>query len=1160
MKYFLYKEHLSKFNQLFRCVKAIVFTLFLIAFTPMAAAGYSQNKRVTIQGQQLTTKEVMKIIEDQTDYLFVYNRNEVNLNRSISINIKKRPVTEVLNQLFANSDIGYRIIGKNISLTKRTEATASITNQQVGKRITGSVIDVKGEPIIGANIVVKGAMKGVITDIEGHFSLELSTGSIIIVSYMGYLPQEIQIGTQRRITIKLREDLHALEEVVVVGYGTVKKENLTGSVVSIKSDVFKDRPSASPATSLQGVAAGLTVMQKSNYPGSGASVQLREVSSWQGGSAPLYVIDGIQRTAQDFALLNPTDIDNISVLKDAASSAIYGMKAGNGVILVTTKQGKAGKPAISYSFSYSTKKPTMFPEYFNAYELSGVLNETYRQMGIEPSSEEFFTPDEREYFKTHSYENDWKKAVWQNNPTDQTHNLSVSGGVDAYRYYVSGSFLKQKGATNNMYNKYTFLAKMEGKIMTGLDFSLIINGSWDKKERPYWAYGNSDDLAGLIGRAMSTAQPWKPPFINDLPTANFDNTNMGALARGDGGSVKNEVSTFNPVFELKYKIPGVEGLKVRVKGAYSGYSGYDRTLAIAPRVYYFKTAGEHNHIITDEVDYSIIDAAQTTGTGSPERLRTYYRRKYSYQLDGFMEYQRTFGRHYFSALAGYEYLRSQGDFMGTVVDGFPNLNWTEVNGSLGVSDEKKRWVVGNRDNLWAQASYIGRLDYNYNQQYILGVTFRADGSYIFPPKSRWGYFPSLSAAWNVAKEAFFTPLKNYLEVVKMRASWGITGSNETAPWQWQQSYGYSSNSGLLFGGATAPKTSLGGTINPHITWEKNQNVGVGLDLAMPANKLFFITDYWYKRTTDILGTRQASVPNEVGAELPAINYGIVSAQGVEFTLGHENTIGEFHYKVSGNISFSNNKIIEMDQASAIRDYENRIGKPVSGGIFGYQSEGLIRTQADVDRILAEHGADFTIFGSKPQPGMLMYKDFRGPAGMETPDGKIDKYDRNFISWNSKPRITYGLVLGADWKRFDFSAVFAGFARYEGVAQNYWFNTYGWGGNPAWWRDMWTPENAETAKYPSAVFLRYMKGQNYDEISTFWLKDRSFVRLKNVTFGYNVNVSKLSPVKHLRLFFSGENLFEITSSDWMKFSDPEIGGFGRAYPVLRSFTAGASITF
>lgn len=1119
-----------------------------------------KETHITYVATKVSVSDAFDQLSKLTGFFFFYDESVLSELKNINIHVKDGSIDAILNQLSGQTGLYFKKINNTISVSKQREplSETALTQQQI-KTITGTVNDSQGEPIIGANVVEKGTTNGTVTDVNGQFSLKVSDKAVLLISYLGYNPQELMVGNKNSLSVRLSEDSKMLDEVVVIGYGTIKKENLTGSVASIKSNVFTDRASASPATMLQGVAPGLTVQQNSNYPGGGASIKVREFSSWQKDQQPLFVIDGIQKSSRDFALINPADIENVSVLKDAASSAIYGMKAGNGVILVTTKNGAIGKPRISYSYSYSTRKPTMFPEYMSSHELAQALNETYRVKGLTSASPEWYTDDELEYFKTHTYQNDWKDAVWMNNPTDQVHNLSVSGGSDAYRYYVSGSYLTQEGATNNNYNKYTMLAKIEGKVMEGLDFSLNMNAAWDNKERPYWAYGNDDNLRGLIARAMGSSVPFRPVFINDLPTANLDNTNMGALARGEGGYSKDDSYIFNPTFELKYKIPKVDGLVLKVRGSYYSENGHNKTLGLAPYVYYFKTAGAHNHIITDEIDYRIIDAAQTAGTGSSQRLKTKYSRRNFYQFNAMAEYNKSFGLHTVSAVGGYEQMRSWGDYMDTTVDGFPNLNFPEIDGSLGSSDEKKRWVGGTRNNLWAQASFIGRVDYNYDQKYLLGVTLRADGSYKFPPESRWGFFPAVSAGWNISKESFFEPARDYLEALKLRGSWGITGTDNTDAWQWQQNYNYKNSSGILFNGIVTPLTELAGTVNPGITWEKNMNIGVGLDMAMPENLVSFSADYWYKHTTDILGTRQASIPEEVGAALPAINYGIVSAHGLEFVLAHEKQIGQFHYRVSGNISFSDNKIIEQDQAAAVRDYENRIGTPTAGDLKGYISEGIIRTQADVDRILRENGDNFTIFGVKPQPGMLMYKDMRGPAGVEEPDGKIDDYDQQFISWNAIPRISYGFSLSADWKGFDVSAIISGLARYEGFARGNWFLPNGNYNNQTYWNDMWTPENTD-AKLPSGAWQGDVMGvNNVNQNSTFWLQNRSFVRLKNVSLGYTFNVARLQPLKSLRLFVSGENLFEIAAGDWKRYSDPELGD-GGAYPILRSFTAGVNVSF
>ncbi len=1147
-----------------KLMKVVFILLWMGTLSLWATDVHSQNAIIHIRDyQNLTIERFIREVESQTNYLFVYSKSEIDTGEQVTLPAREVSVKSALDKISVNAKLSYLYDNDYIVLTKRELSPESaFTVVMQGITITGTVTDATGEPMPGLNVIIKGTTTGVITNSDGSYSVSVADrDAILVFSFIGYAKQEIAVGDRTNINVVMEEDSKEIEEVVVVGYGTRKKEHLTGSIATVRSKTFDSRSSASPATMLQGTAAGLTVLQTANYPGAGASIKIREKSSFASSSTtePLYVIDGIQKTARDFALLNPADIDNISILKDAASAAIYGMKAGNGVVLITTKTGSAGKPNINFSSAFSTRRPTMFPEYMNAFELASAVNKTYELKGLTPSDPAWFADDELEYFKTHTYQNDWKDAVWMNNPSDQVYNLSVSGGAEKYGYYISGSYLKQKGATNNNYEKYTFLAKVTGKVAEGLDFSLNINASFDNSQRPYWAYGNTDDLRGLIARAMGSAAPFRPVFINDMPVGNTDNTNMGALARGEGGYVKKDGNTFSPIFELKYKLPWVDGLAVKVRGNYSLVNSYNKTLGLAPWVYFFKTAGTHNHIITDELDYRTLDAAQTGGTGSTQRLTTRYDRSHFYQMNYLVEYNNTFGLHDISAVAGYEQLRNAGDWMNTTVDGFPNLNYTEVDGSLGKSDEKKRWVGGDQKDLWSQASYIARVDYSYGGRYLLGLTFRADGSYKFAPGERWGYFPGISAGWNIARESFFSSLNPYIGTMKLRASWGITGTDNVDPWLWQQSYGYASSSGFLFNGEVVPKTTLAGTINPGITWEKNRNIGFGLDAAMPNNLFFISLDYWNKRTTDILGPRVASIPEEVGASLPAVNYGIASAHGFELTAGHENRIGDLTYRISGNISFFKNKIVEMDQAAAVRSFENRIGTPTDGGMWGYVCEGIIRTQADVDRIMQEHGPDFTIFGVAPKPGMLMYSDLRGPVGVDNPDGKIDGNDQKYISWNGIPRISYGFNISAEWKYFDLSANFAGFARYEGYARGNWFLPNGWYNNQTYWNDQWTPENTN-AKLPSGGWQGDVMGvNNVNQASTFWLQNRSFMRLKSLVIGCNIPTAKLAPIKSVRIYLSGENLFEITAGDWMRYSDPELGDGGN-YPILRSFTAGVSINF
>lgn len=1140
--------------------------LMLIACLQVSARGTAQ--RISISKKNVPLKDVFTAIKQQTGYTVFCNYKILERARNVDVHVTKASLQDVLNEVLKEQGLDYAIeekmivifdksIGREASFDPNAFMPPPVTT------INGKVLDEDGAALEGAYIMVKGTKTGTTSNSKGEFTINIpdKADKVLVISYIGKATKEISVADKTDISVTLAAKVQAQEEVVVVGYGTQKKENLTGAISTVKSENLADRPTASPATLLQGLAPGVTVMQGGGYPGAGASIKIREVSSWQGGSDPLYVIDGIIRDANVFAALNPSDIDNISILKDAASASIYGMQAGNGVILVTTKRGSSDKTTISYNASYTTNKPTVIPERMNAFEAYSFANKAFAQKGIPSTDPQYYSPDELEYFKTHSY--DWLDDTWHD-PWNTNHVLSLSGGAKTVRYYVSGGYLKQMGSSSNKYDKYNLLAKLDGQINNSLSFSLDVNASWDKGDRPYWAYDYSDPNLSNIYNRLLMVTPGRPSFINGLPVGNFDNTNTANLAKGAGGYIRPSNNYISPTFQLKYNIPGVKGLSAKGIFAYNTYNGYSKSFRNSPYIYYFKTAGEHNHIITDELDsarsggYKILDQAQTAGTGSTQRLVEDWSRNSSYQLDFMLNYARSFGLHNVSAFAAYEQIKSWGQYISGRGDYYDNLNYQEFNGAS--TTPTNRFVSGDQQNLAGQASWFGRVDYIYSNRYMIGVTFRADGSYIFPPDKRWGYFPAVSAAWNIANEKFFDRFTKTIDYLKLRFSYGITGSNNTAPWQWQQNYGFNSNSGVYLGSGNPPSTTLGGTINPNITWEKNHTYDLGLDVSAPDRLISATVDVWKKRTIDILGARNASIPNTVGADLPAVNYGKASSKGIEIAISHEKRIGNFFYRVGVNWATSSNRIIAIDQAASVRDYENKIGKPVAGWINGYISEGIIRTQADVDAILAKNGNGFTIFGNTPKPGMLLYKDIRGPLGQDTPDGKIDGNDNIPISFNGTPRTNYGVNLTAGWKGLNVTAIFAGIAKYDIMPTDVYVRRPLPGNNNLKiWQNIWTPETAATATMPSPVWNDWQIGSNTEQSSTFWLTNGAFLRLKSVIVSYSLPKSWLTKtqLQNARIYFSGENLVNWNHTGYY---DPERGGDFRQYPLMKSFTFGLNVGF
>lgn len=1149
-------------TKLLRIMKLTAMLLFICSLT-VSADGFGQGAKITLSLKGVKLTKLFKAIEKETSYRFAFSNDIIPSDKLVSINLKESSLTDILNSVLSDTKLKYRIVDESGIVVISEKVPDPVIEEAANLyTLTGKVTGDKDEPLSGVTVQVKGTPKATTTSTDGSFSINVAPNdNMLVFSFIGMVTQEVKIDGKFSVQVKLQLVDNSMNEVVVVGYSTQRRANVTGAVGVISSKGFSDRPTSSPANLLQGLTPGITVTTQGSYPGAGANIKIRESSTWQGGNNPLYVIDGFVRDAMAFASINPADIDNISILKDAASAAIYGIRGGNGVVLVTTKQGVADKTTISYNASYTLNTREITPSRMNAFEAFSFANDAFSQKNLAPNDPSFYTPDELDYFKRHSY--DWLKDTWEN-PWNTSHNLSVSGGTKAAKYYISGGYIHQQGATSNSYNKYNMTAKLDGQITNRLSYNLNFRGDWDNSSRPYWAYDDGDFNLSNIYNRLLMVNPGRPSFINGLPTGNFDNTNTANLAQGSGGYTRPANNNFSPTFQLKYEIPAVKGLSIKTTFAYNTANSYTKGWRNSPYIYYFQTAGTNNHIVTDQLDESrsggakVIDGAQTGGTGATTQLTESYGQSSNYQLNLMLNYERSFGKHNISALGGYEQSEYQGHFSNIRANNFANPDYQQMNGA---SSNSTDWRIGG--DLYQPtgfASYLGKVDYNYSSKYLVSVTVRQDGSYVFAPENRWGTFPSISAGWNISKEHFFSKYNKYVDYLKLRVSYGITGTDNTAPWQWRQSYNFNSFSGNYLGGGITPSTSLGATINPAITWEKNRSYNIGLDFGTPRRMISGTIDYWYKKTTDILGVRNASVPNTVGAGLPAVNYGKAAAQGFEFSLTHENHIGDLFYRVSANWAISDNKLLTVDQAASVRDYQNLLGQPINGVIRGYVSEGIIRSQQDIDNILKANGANFTIFGNKPRLGMLMYKDLRGPLGVDKPDGLIDGNDQNIISKNGIPRINYGFNFTVGWKGINLTSIFAGLARYDIMPTDvYYTRPLPGNNNLNMWKGAWTPENANTATLPSAIMNDWQGTSNAEVASSFWLKNGSLFRLKSLIVDYNLPAKLLqsSKIKGIRFYFSGENLLIWSQiKDW----DPELGGDFRTYPILKGFTFGFNATF
>jgi TonB-linked SusC/RagA family outer membrane protein len=937
------------------------------------------------------------------------------------------------------------------------------------------------------------------------------------------------------------EDTRALEEVVVVGYGTQKKVNLTGSIATMRTEDIQTVPASNLSNALAGRLAGVTVTQSSGgRPGNSSDLKIRGKGTWN-STDPLYVIDGITRDKFAFDGLDASDIENISVLKDGAAAAIYGSRSANGVVLVTTKRGKEGKPVINYTGSVGVSSPTQYVQMQDAYHQALFINDRYLYAGKRPADDPILVnAEELEYFKNNNF--DWLEAAWQN-PTVSQHALNVSGGTERVRYFVGGTYYYETGAFNNMtFDKYSFRANLEANITRDLIVGLDLNTDVRDDLKPYWKNDNRDDsMFDYWGMATLYTPGMRPAFIDGLPVANDMSMNFMLLSADDYGYIRRRYANTEATVFLKYDVPVVPGLSF--KFVYNSYLRHQFTKeSVYPPTWYdFETTRPGGYVLTNTVK-----AAKVRDDGN--FVKEKYEAGRNFQLNGYVNYDRTFGKHEVSAVFIYEASEGFNDWFSAEVRNYASNLVDQLN--AGSKEAGDRSVEGTGSET-GRESYAGRLHYGFDNRYLLEVSMRYDGSVKFSPEKRWGFFPTASAAWRVSEENFFKDNVRFISSLKLRGSVGLLGNDGiTENWQWKQLYELTS--GAQYGTGAIGVTPLQ-VPNVDITWEKTMNYNGGIDLGFLKNKLNLGFEYYKRHTYDILGSRVKVLPSTSGLKLAAENYGIVDSHGFEIEASYvENLTKDLSIRLGGNFGYTDNKIIELDEAENLPAYLSQVGYRTDRK-RGFIYDDIIRTQADLDAL----PEGYTIRGATPELGMINYKDVRGVTGDE-PDGKITDEDQDWIINHSFVPITYGFKVGAGWKGIDLDLFFQGVAGNELTVKYRDQNARVSKRNPDFWTDHWTPENIN-AKYPRAE-----NGNSYSyPESTFWLRDGSFLRLRNVTLSYTFPKRLLSPLKiaQLKVFYTGNNLLLL--EDHVKDFDPELGNVDdniRRYPIMKSSSLGINLSF
>ena len=1010
-----------------------------------------------------------------------------------------------------------------ISTATASGANSFATTQQAGI-CKGLVKDATGESVIGASVIVKGTTNGTITDFDGNFSLDgIKKGDVIVISYVGYQTQEIKWNGSP-LNVILKEDSKTLSEVVVVGYGTQKKANLSGSVAMVDSKELENRPIQNVSSGLQGLMPGVAITGTNGAPGQDAGkIRVRGIGTLN-EAGPYILVDGIETGT--LSAVDPNDIESISVLKDAASAAIYGSKAANGVVLITTKRGKTGQTKISYSGYLSFQNATNMIERMGSYEYASLLNQALEAEGMSKR----FNDTELQKFKDGNDplypDTDWYDLAYKTG-VQHRHNVNINGGSENVKYMASLGYLNQTGILPNagreQFNARTNLdMKINKRLSARMNLSFIKN---DYSDASSAYYGGSSDQ---IIRQLNLIAPWI--------VARYDDGTWGTISDGSpiawldsGMKVNRDNYNFSGMAAVDYEI--FDGLKLTLQGAYvNNLQNYN----------YFQKYIKYNE--NKESDPSQLD----------ERFYKWDRTNY----DALLNYNKNFGKHNIKGLLGWHTEKYNYKYQKAVRKKFPNNELTDMN----AGDASTQSNEGYTAEL-AMISWFARINYDFAGKYLLEANIRADASSRFAEGHRWGYFPSFSGAWRISEEAFMESAKDsWLSGLKIRASWGQLGNQDALSGSNNDYYPalntYNLDSKYAFGGSLNSGYYQRKYRLETISWEKASTWGVGVDFTL-FNKLNGSLDYYNRKTTGII--MDVTVPKEFALDAYKDNVGSMRNSGIEINLSYNTKIGQVDFGIAGNFSYNKNEILDLGGGDpnkyldATNGYSqrNKVGEAMNS-YYIYRADGFFNSQEEADAYTAKYGNPF---GKTFKAGDLRYVD-------TNKDGKLTADDREYCG-SSDPKIIYGFNINAGWKGIDLSLMFNGAAGVKRLFDGYevYGNFSGDAAHPATiWRDAWTPDNHD-ASMPRIFYDTNSASSSRSVQSDFWLQDTSYLRLKNLQLGYTLPKGWLNSVgvENIRIYYSVENLLTF---DKMKINiDPESTSQRlSSYPLLRTHAFGVNVTF
>lgn len=1130
---------LSFFNN--KIINIVGITLFLLVIYPIniGATIDLQNNKVSIKKSNCTIIEILKELEENSTFLFCYNDKEVDVNRKMSINVSNASIEQVLDLILKKNKYTYRVINHQILIELDKDTNNKIAQQS--RLISGKVLDSQGEPIAGANVMVKGTSNGTITDLDGNFTIEASDNATLQISFIGFITQELS-AKNTNITISLHEDTQKLEEVVVVGYGTQKKVTLTGAVAAISGDEILTTKNENVENMLSGKIPSVRVVQKSGEPGSyNNSFEIRGMGN------PLIIVDGVPR--ENMSRLDPNEIENISILKDA-SAAIYGVRAANGVVLITTKKGSGSKLQLEYNGSVGWQRASGIPKTGNAVEYMTLMNENAINNGRIP----MYGEEEIDAYRTGKKEStDWASCAINETAPQTQHSFSATGSTEKINYFLNFGYLDHEGFWKSgdlNYQRFNVRSNISAQITKRLKAEMLIGAMKDTKNSPYHD-------AWLVYKSIWTQVPIWPLYANNNPNYLYnaaDADHPMAITDSDiSGYKKNNNKSFQGTFKLEYDVPYIDGLKARAMYSYD-YSMWES-----------KEFAKEYTLYTYDAEHDIYNGNKAQ---SPSDVRRSFRENESSLLQLQLNYIRSFNdKHNLNILALYEESTSRMDnfyakrqLSMDAVDQLFAGNSLNQEGSMNGSGYQPNTRLENQNGVWkiVNKGFVGRLNYDYSSKYIAEFSFRFDGSSKFSSGHQWGFFPAGSIGWRMSEESFIknTPSLSFINNLKIRASYGKMGDDNSSTYQFLSGYDYP-NGGYVLGGNYLNGLGMRGMANPFITWYTSKMLNIGLDADMWNGLLGFQLDVFSRDRDGLLATRNLSLPGTVGAGLPQENLEGDLTKGFELALTHRNNLKDFNYYFSGNISFTRTQWTDKEisqRGNSYRNWRDNYMDRFNDLWWGLGYNGQYNSYDQIYNSSIQDSKGNSIL----RPGDYIYEDWNE-------DGVIDDNDIHPIATTGYPKINFGFTIGAEWKGIDLNLVFQGAAKSNVKYPEQLEAPLSWDRNGlSMFMDRWhlSDPNNPDSEWIAGYYPSTNKGEttNYKD-SERSVQDASYLRLKSLELGYSFpfSILKYTGIQRARIYFSGYNIFTVTG---IKYLDPEHPSdtYGYLYPLTKSYNIGLNITF